>query len=91
MQINSNTILKSILGSIIQFTKAIQIENRLSDISAKKIAYNTIDKCVKDTLEINKEDNFLLMLNDMCKQYTQDNQLLIILKIKEMYEKNKKI
>lgn len=91
MEINSKTILKSILGSIVQFTQAIQIEHRIKEIDAKNLAYNTIITGLKTTLNI-KEDQFINHLNSLITQY-KDNKdmLLIVLRIKDYYETNCKI
>jgi len=55
-EINSKTILKSILGSAIHYTKAIQLEQRLSDEKAKYFAYSSLLKSIKVVLQIGENN-----------------------------------
>jgi hypothetical protein len=89
MEINTTTILKSILGSVIHFTKALQVEKRIKDSEARIISYNLINNQLKSLFEIKDDNKFIEELDNLINIYSKENKpqaLAAVLRIKEIYK-----
>lgn len=91
MEISSNTILKSLLGSIVHYAKCIQVEQRIDSDKAKAIAYRNINEELTRLLELPEQDNFVQSLDKLIKLYRDKNEDIytLLLQIKQLYRERK--
>lgn len=89
MEINSKTILKAILGSIIQLSRAIQFENRIDEQTSRIYTVNLLETEIRKLLNINKDnsDKFLISINKLIQTYKDNSaKYTILLQIRDLYK-----
>lgn len=91
MEINSKTIIRSLLGSVIHIVKCIQMEKKIEFDQAKGIAYTEINNEILRLLELDDTDNFLASINQLIQMYKSkdDKTYTLLLQIKQMYKERK--